>query len=135
MKVIIDTNVFVAGIFFPKGIPRKILNAWKERRFDIAVSAEILKEYEEAVGDLKKRYPPADASEFLELASYNSEYCQPKNLPQKVCQDPDDDMFIACALASGAKIIVSGDKHLLDVSGFCGIEVIKPRSFVGRYLQ
>ncbi len=50
-------------------------------------------------------------------------------LPEQVSEDPDDDKFLACALASGSKIIVSGDKHLLKVSGYQEINVLKPREF------
>ena len=42
--------------------------------------------------------------------------------------------FFACALASESKIIISGDKHLLKVSGYEGIDVLKPREFVDSYL-
>lgn len=38
-----------------------------------------------------------------------------------VCDDPDDDKFVECAIASKTKIIVSGDKHLLKVTGYQGI--------------
>ena len=48
--------------------------------------------------------------------------------------DPDDDKFLACAIASGNKLIVSGDKHLVKVSGFHGVEILKPHEFVKRYL-
>jgi predicted nucleic acid-binding protein len=51
-------------------------------------------------------------------------------LPEQVCEDPDDDKFLACALAGRNKVIVSGDKHMLDVSGYQKIEVLKPRKFV-----
>lgn len=40
----------------------------------------------------------------------------------------DDDKFLACALASGAGIIVSGDKHLLSVTGYRGVEILRPRA-------
>jgi uncharacterized protein len=52
-----------------------------------------------------------------------------------VCEDPDDDKFIECAIASKTEIIVSGDKHLLKVTGYQGINVLKPREFVDFYLQ
>lgn len=107
----------------------------KSRKFNIVVSSEILEEYKETIEYLKKKYPPTDASEFLELAALNSEYCQPKKLAEPVCQDPDDDMFVACALASSVKVIISGDKHLLDISGFHNIEVLKPRAFLERYIR
>jgi predicted nucleic acid-binding protein len=50
-------------------------------------------------------------------------------------RDPDDDKFFACALSSGSRVIISGDKHLLKASGYQGIEVLKPREFVDRYLR
>jgi len=135
VKVILDTNVFISGMFFPEGIPRKILLAWKHRKFRIVVSPEILEEYKDTVEDLKERYSTSDALEFLELAMLNSEYCQSSGLAEKVCVDPDDDMFFACAIASKTKIIVSGDKHLLDVSGYHNINVLKPKQFIDQYLK
>jgi Predicted nucleic acid-binding protein, contains PIN domain len=56
------------------------------------------------------------------------------SLPEPVCEDPDDDKFLACALASKTKLIISGDEHLLRASGYRGIEVIRPRKFVDKYL-
>jgi len=57
------------------------------------------------------------------------------SLPEQVCEDPDDDKFLAAALVGSAPIIVSGDKHLLRVSGWQNVDVIKPRSFVDRYIR
>jgi len=44
-------------------------------------------------------------------------------------------MFFAAALASKARIIVSGDRHLLAVSGYAGIGVVKPREFLDAHLS
>lgn len=54
-------------------------------------------------------------------------------LQAAVCTDPDDDIFIACAIASNTKLIVSGDKHLLSCDGYEDIEVLKPRTFIEKY--
>jgi len=56
------------------------------------------------------------------------------NLSDPICDDPDDDNFLACALKSKNKLIISGDKHLLRVSGYRGIKIIRPRRFVDKYL-
>lgn len=56
-------------------------------------------------------------------------------LKEPICEDPEDDKFFACTLASGSKVIISGDKHLLKVSGYQGIQVLKPREFVDQYLD
>lgn len=47
-------------------------------------------------------------------------------------QDPDDDKFIDAALAAAAAIIVSGDRHLLDLGTVEGIEIITARQFLDR---
>jgi uncharacterized protein len=51
LKVVIDTNVFVSGIFF-SGPPFRILKAWQEGLFRISVSEEILDEYRRVVDEL-----------------------------------------------------------------------------------
>lgn len=52
-----------------------------------------------------------------------------------ICDDPDDDIFIYCAISGNSRCIVSGDKELKRVSGYSGIEIISPRMFVEKYLK
>ncbi len=44
-------------------------------------------------------------------------------------------MFLAAARAANVRVIVSGDKHLLSVSGWQRIEVLKLRQFLDRYVD
>jgi predicted nucleic acid-binding protein len=88
MRIVLDTNVFVSGVFF-SGPPYQILKAWRDDQLQLAISKEILEEYQR-VGE---------------------------------------------ALAAKSRIIVSGDKHLLKVSGFRAIQVLKPRDFADAYLK
>ncbi len=48
-------------------------------------------------------------------------------------RDGDDDKFIACALEANAKVIVSGDKDLLDLKVYRAIEILTPKQFVEKY--
>jgi putative PIN family toxin of toxin-antitoxin system len=133
VKVVLDTNVFISGVFF-SGPPSKILKGWRDGRFTLVLSPEILEEYQRVAEVLSKKYPPVDLTNLLELIVVEADMIQAGPLQEPVSADPDDDKFIACALASGARLIVSGDKHLLDVDGHGGIEVLKPRAFVDRHL-
>ena len=133
MKVILDTNVFISGIFF-NGPPYRILQSWRDGRFAFVLSPEIFDEYQRVAESLHQKFPEVDLTALLELTVIEAEMIRADPLDEAVCTDPDDDKFIACALASGCKLIVSGDKHLLDVNGYRDIEVIKPRAFVDRYL-
>ena len=133
MKVVIDTKVFVSGILFT-GPPYQILESWRDGRLQPVISQEIDDEYRSVGAALSRQYPAIDTIPIFEFVSKNMKMIIAPDLPEPICVDPDDDKFIACALAAGCKIIVSGDKHLLNVSGFCGIQVLKPRDFVDRFL-
>ena len=63
-----------------------------------------------------------------------AELVEAERLNEDVCDDPDDDKFFACAITGGADLIISGDKHLLKMSGYQGIKVVRPRQFVDHYL-
>jgi putative PIN family toxin of toxin-antitoxin system len=134
VKVVIDTNVFVSGIFFG-GRPLEILNAWRHGLIEVVVSSAILLEYRRVVDELSATYPKADTDAWLELAHTQAPMVNAAPLGEQVCTDADDDKFLACAVTSGAKIVTSGDKALLAVSGFRGIEVLTPRQFVDAYLK
>jgi len=83
---------------------------------------------------LAEERPVIDLNLILNFVIEHATIYKPAALKEPVCEDPDDDKFFACALASESKDIISGDKHLLKVSGYQGIEVLKPREFVDRYL-
>ena len=133
MRIILDTNVFVSGVFF-SGPPYQILKAWKDQKLQIVISLEILDEYYRIGEELSVQFPETDLNPAIELVATKSELIEAAILDEAVCDDPDDDKFFACAIAGGANIIVSGDKHLLKMSGYQGIKVVKPRQFVDEYL-
>jgi putative PIN family toxin of toxin-antitoxin system len=129
-----DTNVLISGIFF-SGLPGKILQAWHSQKLQLFVSVDILDEYFSVAERLTSRYAGVEYEEILGLIVQNAELVQVTELPEPVCEDPDDDKFLACALASNTNIIVSGDSDLLKVSGYCGIQVLKPKAFVSEFLD
>jgi uncharacterized protein len=134
LKIVLDTNVVLSGFFFG-GVPGIILDGWHAGRFRLVLSAPILAEYREAGADLESRYGGSDFESFVALLALTSEVVDaPEYLKKPVCADQADDKFLACAVAAGAAIIVSGDRHLLAVSGWRGVEVLKPRVFVDKYL-
>ena len=114
--------------------PYQILAAWKEGRVQIVVSPEILEEYRRVGEILSEDHPGNTFEPLLELVSQNAPLVSAPPLYKNVCEDPDDDKFLACALASGSLIIISGDRHLLKATGYHKIEIIKPREFLSRYL-
>jgi len=131
MRVIVDTNVLVSGIYH-SGIPARILDAWSDGRFEIVASEPLLVEVREVVARLQGLYPTVEASPVLDRIVRECELFDPVSVPADFCDDPDDLIFIACAIAGRADGIVSGDKALLRSTERTGIEVWRPREFLGR---
>jgi len=121
------------GIFF-SGPPYEILNAWRNEKVSLVVSAEILNEYSQVGQRLAAKYSDVEVGPILALIAVHGEFVLAPQLGEPVCDDPTDDMFFACALASGCAIIVSGDKHLHRADGYGGVAVLRPRVFWERYL-
>src|SRR5690606_29956687 len=109
--------------------------AWRDGRLTLVLSAPILAEYRDAGAEFESQYGGSAFEAFAALLVVNSEIVDaPAYLPEQVCTDPDDDKFLACALAAGISVIVSGDKRLRAVSGWNGIEILTPRQFLERYV-
>jgi putative PIN family toxin of toxin-antitoxin system len=133
MRVILDTNVFISGIFF-SGPPSQILKAWANQSFQIVLSQQILDEYQRVAEDLSSKFQTIDVFPIIELITIHGQFVDTQRFNIPVCEDPDDNKFIECAVAGNCKIIISGDKHLLKLPGYHGITILNPRNFVEKYL-
>lgn len=136
MNIVVDTNVLMSGIFFG-GVPGRIVNAWSVGRLQMVLSTEILDEYRRVGADLAARYPARAIAlgPVLALVAMHATVVHAPPLAAPASADAADDMFLAAAIASATPLIVSGDAHLLDVSGWRGVTVLTPRAFVDRYLR
>jgi putative PIN family toxin of toxin-antitoxin system len=133
MKIVLDTNVLMSGIFF-SGPPYRILRGWRDGAVRLAVCLEILAEYRQVALRLSQRYKGIDIASLLDLIAVHSHIVQAAPLPSPICSDRSDDIFLACALAARTRIIVSGDRHLLAASGYAGLQVLRPKLFVEQFL-
>ena len=133
MRVVLDTNVFVSGVFFT-GPPYAILNAWRAGKVQLVVSDPVLEEYHRVGEELAREFGDVELRPALRLLATHALRVAAPPLPEPVCRDRDDDKFLACAAASNTKHVVSGDGDLLAVSGYRGITVLRPRDFVEKYL-
>jgi putative PIN family toxin of toxin-antitoxin system len=136
VRVVLDTNVVVSGVFFG-GVPGRILSAWSDGGFVLVLSPVILDEYRRVGQELGKHHPVAAAAfePVLNLMTTHALIVDAPPLAQQVCDDPDDDVFLAAAQAAHADEIVTGDRALLRAAGWHGISVLTPRQFADRHLQ
>lgn len=132
MNVVVDTNVVVSAIFWP-GESRDCLVLWARRRFDLAVSVPILEEYGEIAHRLGRKIREVNPEPWLQWINRKAKVYEPVPLGRRRSRDPDDDPLLGCALACGAKIIVSKDKDLLVLDKPFGVEILHPRQFLARF--
>ena len=131
LKVVIDTNVIISGIFFG-GIPSKILEGLSENLYKLVLSEGIINEYKEVVTRILKKHKIASNTpiEVLDYLITNAQIIDPKTINTPYCDDPDDIIFLQTAIAAKAKYLVSGDKHLLNVGKYKGGVVLKAKDFI-----
>ena len=132
MRVVIDTNVVMSGIFF-KGNPNQVLAAFDENRFEAFANKGIIDEYEEVAERLKKKLKRTPNENMFQTFTTRLNIIEGES-DIKVCRDPDDNKFIECAVDSKSLYIVSGDKDLLSIEEYDGIEIITAAEFCERYL-
>ena len=129
MRVVVDTSVFLPGVFFG-GPPRDVIAAWRAGRFEVVVSLDILREYLRVGERLSARFPGADLERVLETIATDATLVSAPPLPEPVCEDGDDDKFLACAVAAGVRYVVSSDNALLATSPYRNVRVIRSCDFL-----
>jgi uncharacterized protein len=129
MIVVLDTNI-VASATFWRGKPARCLEAWVLGRYDLAVSHPILSEYEEVIARLAARYPTKVPTDWLKAIQHAGHLYLPAPLTASTA-DPDDEMFIECAVAARADYLVTGDKaHLLTLKQAAGVGIVAVSEFL-----
>lgn len=129
MKIVLDTNVFVSGIFWG-GPPSDVLDLWQQGKITLCITPDILEEYICVGKRLTKKYPGVDINPFIELVTIYGYMVPDIKLLKPISRDPDDDKFISCAISAKAKVIVSGDKDLLDLASYNKIDILTPKKFI-----
>ena len=129
MKLVIDTNVLISGIFW-KGPPNQIVSHWLKDGFEVFISESILTEYEKVLKRMKSGLTSDEIREWIKLIISHSYVVKPLETISIIEEDPDDDKFILCGVYGSVDYIVSGDKHLLNLSEYEGIKIVSPSRFL-----
>lgn len=118
MRAVLDPNVLVSAAISPAGPPRQILTAWSKERFELIVSPSVLDELADVLARPKFRrcITTATAVSFVDGLAADAIIVTDPLEPPSVSPDPDDDYLFALARAAGADYLVSGDRHLLDLT-------------------
>ena len=128
MKVVLETNIFISGIFW-KGASNEVILNWKEGKFTLVTSSETISEIIKVLKDFKIKLSDYMIKEWVDLIVRNSIIVEPKDKIYIVKDDTKDNIFIETAVAGNADYIISQDNHLLKLKEFRGIKIITPEEF------
>ena len=129
MRAVLDTNVFISGVFWA-GTPGKILDAAQNDKFQLVTSLECIYELHRVLNEFKDKLGSDLADFWTIFAISKSLITLPQTRFSDIKEDPDDNKFLDAAVAGKVEYIVSGDKHLLNLGKFRNIKIIRPADFL-----
>jgi uncharacterized protein len=134
MRVTLDANVFASGLISEKGPSGRILARWQEERFELVVSPATLEELDRILHypRIQQQYhlPQEVIGRLLRLLRTQATIVYPAEELHVVERDSADNRHLESARAGDASIIVSGDRHLLELRSYEGIQILSPAAFV-----
>jgi putative PIN family toxin of toxin-antitoxin system len=126
MRLVLDTNVVIAAVM-GEGPPSRLIELAAEGSIDLVSSDTLIAELADVLSreHIARRLARKGRSAAEVLALYEDlvERIVPAEIARTV-SDPDDDAVLACALAAGADLIVSGDKAVRNVKSFHRIPIL-----------
>lgn len=138
IAVVFDANIYISALISTKGASARLVGLLAENTLSVAMSAAILAEIKRVTHypRIRKKYQltEVEIDEFLDLLRDQVLWVEPDEVVQVIEDDPDDDKYLACAVAANAQFIISGDRHLRDLERYQGIEILTPAAFLA-YLK
>ena len=134
MKIVLDTNVLVSALLSPFGPPGEILGLITSGMIRVCHDARVLSEYRQVL--LRPAFPfgRVQVESLMDQIEADGEPVTALPLSQRL-PDPDDEVFLAVALAGNAGYLVTGNlKHYPERSRQ-GVQVVSPRDFLESYRQ
>ena len=130
MKAVVDTNVAVSGLLW-NGPPNQILRWARQGVLKVLACEETTAELRRVVqyGRFAQRLAileitPAEVfAYFMNLILFVP---TPEFIPNQIIEDPFDNLFLELASEKKAHLIISGDKHLLDLKEYNHIQIVTP---------
>ena len=130
MKLVLDTNVLVSALLTKGTPPDQLYQAWKARRFALAISTWQINELRRVLSYEKLRpyLNGFEASILLENIDATAQIVE-VTAPRTESPDPDDNWILASAVLSQADLLVTGDKNdLLQLKQVEGIKIVNART-------
>ena len=131
VQVVADPNVFVSAALTPGGVCAQLVSKLLESPLELVASPLLLGEVERVLWRPRfDRLPPALRASYVEFLRRitRSEADPPPTAGPRVAADPSDDYLVRLTLAGDRRLLVTGDRHLLDLAG--AHPIVSPRQLL-----
>ncbi len=133
-KVVLDTNIFISSIFWRLGAPHKVVELALDKRIQVFISVDILKELEKVLRrDFEE--PEEMILRQLNLILSYATLVKPRIKLSIVKEDEADNRILEAALEAKADYMITGDKRLLALREFKGTKIVAAKEFIENFSE
>jgi putative PIN family toxin of toxin-antitoxin system len=129
MKIVLDTNVLISGIFW-NGLPRKVVSLWAKNKIQLLITKQIFNEF---IRISKKIDNKGIATNKWAVRIIKNSIIVPDKELTTICRDPEDNKFLNCALVGNADYVISGDNDLLILKAVGSTKIVSPAQFLKHF--
>ena len=131
-RIVADTNLLVSRLLLSQSLPAQVVRKAVEEG-QLLVSDATLGELADVLS--RAKFDPyvslEDRQDFIRVLNRVAERII-VTAPIKACRDPKDDKFLEVALNGEANLILTGDRDLLALHPFRGVDILSPREYLER---
>jgi len=127
LKVVLDTNVFIAAYFNRKSASARIIDLCLENKHKLIFSPRLRKELRLILKNVRAE---REFREKIRSLFVNASKVKPTKKVFTVKEDPEDNKFLECALEGKADYLITSDRHLLELGEFAQTKICKPTQFL-----
>ena len=131
-RIVADTNLLVSRLLLPQSLPAQAVRKAVDEG-QLLVSDATLGELADVLS--RAKFDPyvslEDRQDFIRVLNRVAERII-VTAPIKACRDPKDDKFLELALNGEANMILTGDRDLLALHPFRGVDILSPRDYLMR---
>ena len=128
-RIVLDTNVSISA-FFWRGHSRAVHDLVREGKVTLLSSIKIEAEFIRVLAYPKFGLTPAEIRPIVNNLRRHAYFIEVKSKLDVVKEDPTDNIFLECAQDGKADYIISGDHHLLNISNYKGIQILRAKDFL-----
>ncbi len=128
LKVVFDTNVYISAFISPGSKGEEAFLLAVDRKIELYASVPILTETAKKLRE-KFLWDDDKITAVLKHISKVATVIKPiKNL--NILSDAPDNRILECAITAEVHLIITGDKHLLDMKEYKGIDIVRLADFL-----